>query len=138
MSDRPFGRSTGPESGDGEGACKAARAFSLRADPRTNTVVKVVLRTGLVVAAVLLLVGLGLQLGTGNHLAIEVKMFDLFAPRPIGERIMSVGVLVLTLTPAGGIVSVVLSWARERDRPYVGVGCVVIAVLAAAVLVGLG
>lgn len=112
--------------------------MSLRGDPRTNTVVKVVLRTGLVLALVLLLAGLGLQLGAGHHRAVEVKMFDLFAPRPLGERIMAVGVLMLTLTPAAGVVAVVLGWVRERDHRYVGVGCLVIAVLAAALVAGLG
>lgn len=112
--------------------------MSLRADPRTNTVVKWVLRVGLVVALAVLLLGLVLQLGAGNHLAVEVKMFDLVAPRPIGERIMAVGVLLLTLTPACGVLSVLFSWARERDRLYVAVGCVVVAVLVGAVLVGVG
>jgi uncharacterized membrane protein len=116
----------------------AADALSQRADPRTNTVVKAVLRTGLVSALALLVVGLVVQLSTGHHQAVHVHMFHLLVPRSLGERIMAVGVLVLTLTPASGVISVVASWVRERDRLYVGVGMLVVAVLAAAVLVGLG
>lgn len=113
-------------------------ALRRRADPRTNTVVKTVLRVGLVTAMALLLTGLVVQLAGGNHTAIGVRMFHLFAPRPVGERIMAAGVLVLVLTPASGVVSLVASWVRERDLTYVGVGLVVVGVLAAAVVVGLG
>lgn len=109
-----------------------------RADPRTNIVIKIVLRSGLVLALVLLLAGLLTQLATGHDQAIPVRMFDLFAPRSTGERIMAIGVLLLTLTPAACVVSVALSWALERDLRYTVVGSVVIAVLCTSVLVGLG
>lgn len=108
-----------------------------RADPRTNTVVKIVLRIGLSLALVLLAVGLCIELAAGHDQAVNVGMFDLFGPRSVGERVMAVGALVLTLTPAGGVLSVLLSWVHERDRPYVGVGLIVVTVLAAAVVVGL-
>lgn len=109
-----------------------------RADPRTNTVVKIVLRTGLVLALALLLSGLVVQLASGHDVAVQVRMFDLFAPRSAGERIMAVGVLLLTLTPAMGVLSVLLCWVGERDRVYVGVGLLVVVELSAAVLIGLG
>lgn len=123
---------TGREAGDG------GTLLGRRADPRTNTIVKWVLRTGLVLSFVVLVVGLVVELATGTHEAVAVRMFDLFAPRPVGERIMAVGVLLLTVTPACGVLSVLLSWIRERDRRYVGVGIVVVAVLGAAVAVGFG
>jgi uncharacterized membrane protein len=113
------------------------RGLSLRADPRTNSVVKIVLRTGLSLALALLSVGLCIQLATGADVAVNVRMFDLFAPRSAPERVLAVGALILTLTPAGGVVAVLLSWVRERDRRYVGVGVIVVAVLAAAIAVGL-
>lgn len=119
---------------DGTGDQLLAR----RADPRTNTIVKTVLRTGLVAALGFLLVGLVLQLASGSDGAVQVRMLDLFAPRSTGEKVMGIGVLVLALTPASGVVSVLLSWVRERDRVYVGVGITVVAVLVAAVLVGFG
>lgn len=117
---------------------RVEEALRQRADPRTNTVVKTVLRTGLITSIVLLLAGLVVQLASGNNTAVGVRMFDLFAPRPVGERIMAVGVLVLVLTPASGVISLVSSWVRERDPTYVGVGLLVVGVLAAAVVVGLG
>lgn len=114
------------------------RLLERRADPRTNTIVKTVLRVGLVSALGFLLVGLVLQLASGHDGAVQVRMFDLLAPRSTGEKVMAIGVLVLALTPASGVLSVLLSWVRERDRVYVGVGITVVAVLVAAVLVGFG
>jgi uncharacterized membrane protein len=121
-----------------DGMSEAARLFDQRADPRTNTLVKAVLRAGLGLSMILLVVGLVVQLARGEELALPVKMFKLFAPHPVGEQIMGVGVLVLTLTPALGVLSVVLSWARERDRTYVLVGFAVVCVLFTSVAVGFG
>lgn len=112
--------------------------LSKRADPRTNTVVKIVLRTGLVLALLVLFSGLVVQLASGHDVAVQVRMFDLFAPRSTGERIMAVGVLLLALTPAMGVLSLLVRWIGERDRVYVGVGVIVVVELSAAVLIGLG
>lgn len=120
------------------GQAEAASLFAKRADPRTNTLVKVVLRTGLALSMLLLVVGLAIQLARGEDLALPVKMFALFAPHPIGEQIMGAGVLILTLTPACGVLSVLFSWIRERDRTYVVVGIIVVGVLCTAVVVGFG
>lgn len=114
----------------------AGAALAARADPRTNTVVTWVLRTGLVVAFAVLLAGLVIELVAGERHAVSVRMFDLFAPRQLGERIMAVGVLLLTLTPACGVLSVCFGLVRERDRRYVMVATIVVVVLAAAVCVG--
>lgn len=124
-----------PEAG---GKSDSSAVDGRRADPRTNTVVKYVLRTGLALAMVLLLVGLVIQLASGHDDAIGVKMFDLLAPRPLGERIMAVGTLMLALTPAAGVLSVLVSWIRERDGVFVVVGLIVVGVLSAAVLIGFG
>lgn len=107
-----------------------------RADPRTNTVVTWVLRAGLGISFAVLAVGLAIELASGRHLAVAVRMFDPFGPRALGERIMSVGVLLLMLTPACGVLSVLVGFARERDRRYVMVAAIVVVVLAAAVAVG--
>ena len=123
----------------GKGASTAPNGdvqLGQRADPRTNTIVKWVLRTGLVLALVLLAVGLVLQLAQHHDRAIQVRMFHLLEPRLASEKIMAIGVLVLTLTPACGVLSLVLSWIRERDGVYIGVGLTVVVVLTAAVLVG--
>ena len=126
------------ERGDAGPRTPAERQLAERADPRTNTLVQAVLRVGLGIALVLLLAGLVIQLANGQHEAFSVKMFDLWAPRPIGERVMAVGALILAITPVAGVLSVVGSWVAERDRRFVGVGLIVVAVLSAAVVVGLG
>lgn len=102
------------------------------ADLRTHMPVQWVLRSGLVVALVLLVVGLVAQLAEGGHRAVPVEMFHLLAPRPAGKPIMGLGILVPALTPAAGVISAVGSWVRGRDSQFV----VVVAVPAAAVLVG--
>lgn len=107
------------------------------ADPRINTLVKVVLRVGLSVALVLLVVGLVVELASGDHRGTPVRMLDLFAAHTAGQVILGLGVLVLALTPVAGVVTVVIGWIRERDRVFVGVGLVVVVVLAVAVVVGL-
>lgn len=107
------------------------------ADPRTNTVVKVVLRIGLAGATLLFLAGLLDQLVAARHVAVDVSMFHLFGAPSGGETLMGLGVLLLTLTPVAGITSVLVSWLRERERGFAAVATVVLLVLAAAVLVGL-
>lgn len=141
--DRGDGARGRPDDGRGERPAGQARTsdagtlLAQRGDPRTNSVVTWVLRSGLVLSFVVLVVGLAIELATGPRRAIAVRMFDLFTPRPLGERIMAVGVLLLTMTPACGVLSLLLGFAREGDRRYVEVGAIVIAVLAAAVVVGL-
>lgn len=107
-----------------------------RADPRTNTVVKAVLRSGLLLSLGLVAAGLVVQLSSGHDRAVGVQMFRLFAPGVLGERIIGLGVLVLALTPAGAIVSLVVRWATERDWRFFGIGILVAFVLGAAVAVG--
>ena len=107
------------------------------ADPRTNTVVKVVLRVGLTASLLLLLAGLVAQLATARHVAVDVRMFHVFGAPSLGEALMGLGVLILTLTPVAGILSVLGNWLlRERDRGFSAVAAIVLVVLAAAVIVG--
>lgn len=107
------------------------------ADPRTNVVVQFVLRSGLVGAMLLLAAGLSVQLASSRNVAVDVRMFDIFGAPSTGEALMGLGVLVLTLTPVAGIVSLLVSWWREHDRPFAGVAALVLLVLSAAVVVGL-
>lgn len=107
------------------------------ADPRTNSAVKFVLRSGLSLALVAMVVGLLLQLAIGRHRAVSVKMFGLFAPHSVGETLMSVGALIVTMTPVLGVLTVVANWVRERDHRFALVGAVVASVLALAVVIGL-
>lgn len=112
-------------------------ARDVPADPRTNVVVKVALRSGLVSALLLLAAGLVTQLLTTRHAAVGVRMFHIGGAPTLGEVLMGFGVLVLTLTPVAGILSALAGWRREHDRVFAGVAGVVLAVLLASVLVGL-
>lgn len=129
--------SESPDTTPQEPGAEGRALLERRADPRTNTVVKRVLRTGLVLAFAILAVGLVVQLASGHDVAHQVRMLDIGSAHPLGEKIMGFGVLVLALTPTCGVLSVLLSWVRERDRVYVGVGVIVVIVLGAAVAVGL-
>lgn len=137
--DRPADRPDGSGHPGVEGTAGAAGLAELlreRADPRTNSVVMVVLRVGLAVALVLLAVGLVVQMASGRHEAVQVHMFRLLEPASLGERIMGVGVLVLALTPAAAVLTLMVRWAVERDLRFVAVGVLVVVVLGAAVAVG--
>ncbi len=118
------------------GDARAVELVGTPADPRTNTLVKVVLRVGLAISSALLVVGLIVQLASGHDQAVQVRMFHLSGGHSVGETIMGVGVLALALTPACGVMSVVVSWVRERDARFVVVGAIVVAVLMAAIAVG--
>jgi uncharacterized membrane protein len=52
------------------------------------------------------------------------------------DRVMTLGVLTLALTPLGRVVALILLWWRERDYPFVAVGLVVIGILGIAIVVG--
>lgn len=106
------------------------------ADPRTNTVIQFVLRLGLGGALFLLLAGLVAQLATTDHVAADVRMFDLLGAPSLGEALMGLGVLVLALTPVASILSLFVSWWREDDRAFSAAAAIVLLVLLAAVLVG--
>lgn len=97
-----------------------------------------VLRVGVAVSLSLLLAGLVVQLASGHYEAVQVPMFHLAGHRPLGEFLMGLGVLALTLTPACSVIVIVGSWIRQRDSVYIVVGIVVIAVLATSVIAGLG
>lgn len=122
---------------DGPGRHDADAVWAGGADPRTNALLTRVLRSGLALSLAVLAAGLTVQLVSGPHRAVAVRMFDLFAPRPLGERLMAAGVLLLALTPACGVVAVFAGFLREHDRRYAAVAATVAAVLAAAVVVGL-
>ena len=110
---------------------------STPADPRVNTMVKLVLRTGLAVALVLLVVGLVVQLASGDDRGTPVRLLHLASAPTPGQVVLGLGVLVLAVTPVAGVATLVVGWIRERDRVFAAVGLVVVAVLAAAVVVGL-
>jgi uncharacterized membrane protein len=97
-----------------------------------------VLRAGLVVACGAFVVGLVLAIATGEHAAEPVRLAKVFAADTLADRCLAIGLVVLAFTPVVRVMSLVVIWAIERDRRFVIVGLVVIAVLAAAMFGGHG
>ncbi len=96
------------------------------------------LLTGLAVSVAAMAVGLVVDLLEGERTAVAVPLRSLLWAGSIGDRIMAVGVLVLLLTPIARVVVLIGVWWRERDRRFVVVGAVVLAILVAGMVVGLG
>jgi uncharacterized membrane protein len=96
-----------------------------------------VLRTGLVVAVVLMLAGLVVRTVEGRTDAPRLPLFHLFDGDP-GLVLSGVGVLVLALTPAFRVAVLLGLWIREKDFRFVGVAVAVLITLTAALVAGRG
>jgi uncharacterized membrane protein len=108
-----------------------------RSEDRVRRLVQLVLRAGLALAFVLMATGFVLRLAEGRESAPAVRLFQIGRPSR-ADAIMAVGVLVLALTPAVRVLSLIVLWAHERDWRYVRVAIAVLVVLVAAALVGHG
>jgi uncharacterized membrane protein len=97
-----------------------------------------VLRGGLAVAVALMTAGVVVKLAAGGDAARAVRLFRLGRRASAGDTLMAAGILVLALTPAFRVLSLIVLWARERDWRYVGVAVVVLIALLTAVAVGHG
>ncbi len=106
----------------------------------TEVLISHVLRTGVVVSGVVLVAGLfDYVLSPGFHQAVEsayprtlpavARMF----PSPLS--LISVGLLLLLLTPIIRVAVSILAFAAEHDRAYVAITAAVLAVLLFSVLV---
>lgn len=83
--------------------------------------------------------GVVIKCFSGNLEASEVRLFELFdAGLSPGDRIMSIGILVLAATPAFRVIALVLLWTRERDWRFVATAVVVMLTLALAIALGGG
>lgn len=51
-----------------------------------------------------------------------------------GEAIIQLGVMLLIATPVARIVFSIIAFAREKDRLYILIGCIVLAIIIASVL----
>jgi uncharacterized membrane protein len=121
-----------------------------RADQRVERAIGALLQAGVVLAALVTLVGIVLYLGAeGRRLAdsrvFRGEPFDLRSASAIvagalaGHRdaIVQAGVLILIATPVARVVLSLLAFAVRRDRTYVLVTLAVLAVLLWG-LVGIG
>lgn len=96
------------------------------------------LRAGLALSFVLFAAGMAVKLAGGASDAPAVKLFHLSSASDGGDLLMALGVLVLAATPAMRVVALIILWAQQRDRRYVGVAIAVLVVLIVAVVVGHG
>ena len=96
------------------------------------------LRIGLAISVILMTVGFGVKLATGDQRSASVRLFELGQSMRTGDRLMAVGILVLAATPALRVVSLVVLWAWERDWRFVTVALVVVLTLASAIAIGHG
>ncbi len=108
-------------------------------DVRAHRIVQRLLLAGLIAAFAFLLAGMIIDLVRGSSAAPAVRLFDLArAGVHLGDRVMAIGVLLLALTPAVRVLSLVVLWAVERDWRFVTVAVVVAVTLAISLLLGRG
>jgi len=80
--------------------------------------------------------GLVVDAARGELEATPVRLGGIFRDGGAGDRIMAVGILVLSFTPLVRVATLIAVWAREGDRRFVAVGLAVIAVLATSLTLG--
>lgn len=97
-----------------------------------------VLRTGLVIATLLLLAGIAMKVVSGDTATPALELGSLLAPRSAADGLLGAGVLVLAVTPFVRVLALAGVWARVRDWRFVATAGVVLALLVAATLLGGG
>lgn len=106
-------------------------------EARSHRIVKILLRSGLLVAAALMLAGVVVKLASGDDLALAVSFDRMFGGNiDIGDRLMSIGVFVLALTPVARVIALIALWTLQRDRRFAITATVVLAILCLSVVVG--
>jgi len=104
-----------------------------------NRLIFHVLRGGVVAAIVLVVIGLLLAASGAPVTSDALRPYrlpgSLAALQPAG--FLSLGILVLILTPAARVLLSVVYFTKERDRAYVAITLTVFLVLMAGVAIGL-
>ena len=103
-----------------------------------HRIVQWVLRGGLAIASALLVTGLVLAFATGQRTAEAVSLRDLLAGHTLPDQLIAIGLVILAGTPLLRVLALVAIWAHERDRRFVALGLVVVAILVAAIASGTG
>ena len=116
----------------------AAAAAAAQAEEPVRRFIQIVLRGGLAIAFVLMVTGILVKAAEGHSDAPSTPLFSLGSADDVGDIIMAVGILVLAITPAVRVFSLIVLWAREKDWHYTGVAVAVLVVLAAAAAIGHG
>ncbi len=118
-------------------------------DQRMETIIANLLRAGVMTAAALVLAGGALFLARHGGEPVDRHVFrgepaDLRSLRGVlggvaalhGRDIIQLGLLALIATPVARVAFAVYGFARERDRMYVTIALIVLAVLLVSLTVG--
>lgn len=96
-----------------------------------------VMRAGLVASLALFIAGLAIRSAAGGP-ADALRFTALLGSTDLGDRLLLLGSLVLALTPAVQVASILLGWWRIRDHRFALVAAGVLGLLAVGFLAGGG
>jgi uncharacterized membrane protein len=99
-------------------------------------IVATVLRLGLVVGGVLLAVGVLLGIIMGDASTPALRLTDLFGGASLHARLEMGGIATFAITPAAGVLALVVTRIRERDWASTAIAIVVAAILAVGMVLG--
>lgn len=114
----------------------------------TSSIIGWILRSGVILSAVIILFGfilLLVQLGLQPGITVSLGAFPhslsqvwsgLLLMRP--QAIIVTGLLLLIVTPVMTVTTSLVAFVVERDRRFVMITCVVLAILLASMLIGKG
>lgn len=116
-------------------------------ESRVEAAVSVILRTGVIISAAILFIGLGLLVARGEFAhgtRIDAKMAypkdipTLIAGLSVADpaSIISLGLLVLIATPVTRVAASIILFAASRDWLYVVITAVVLSILVFGIAVG--
>lgn len=99
--------------------------------------VQLLLSGGVILSVAFMLVGLVALLLTGNTGLTAVSIADIFySDLSWSYRLLSIGMLILALTPAFRVITLLLLWWREKDWKFVGVSLAVLITLTFSLVLG--
>lgn len=105
----------------------------------TSRSIQWILRAGLLLALGLMVTGAVIKFASGDMAVHPVGLLEWrHSALPWGERLMTLGILVLALTPVFRVLALIGLWAEEKDWRFVGVACAVLVTLLVALVSGRG
>jgi hypothetical protein len=108
-----------------------------RSDPAW-TIVSVVFRVGLIIGGSLLTGGVLIGLFRGDTAAPALRLTDLAGNLAVHSRLEIAGIATFAVTPAAGVLALIVAWVRERDWVSAIVAVAVLAILTAGMVIGHG
>ncbi|AGH95954.1 DUF1634 domain-containing protein [Pseudobdellovibrio exovorus] len=99
--------------------------------------VQFLLSGGVILSVTLMLVGLIALLWMGETSLTAVSILDIFySDLGWAYRLLSFGMLILALTPAFRVITLLFLWWREKDWKFVGVSLAVLITLTLSLILG--